>query len=209
MTVNRSGKWGRRAGTLRKTGRNGRVRRNACSRATTLAILDRPNKPKISHEEWVIRLVTQIVGTKRGAGHVMADDIASDVIMLLLDAGGFAWDAEDIEVFCKKAAAKLSSKAFFRQEIPECEFTNVDGQPFEITKLMGSYPAPQEIICDSRTAVRRLRAIPDQQRQALEILCDGGNPIDVAEEMNLTPWAAIAIIKEAREYIDRVDPLDD
>ena len=193
-------------GKMRRFSRNARVRVNARMADTVKLIDPRPTSTRRTKEEWVIRRVTEIVGTKAGPGFVRADDVASDIILMLLDAGGFLWEDEEIEDFCRRKAAYMVLQYVSRRERSECEFTFENGEAMRIVDLASFVPAHQMTICEAREAEGFLRAIPKQQRQALEILCDGGNPIDVAEEMGVTPWAAIALIKEGRDYVGRVDP---
>lgn len=189
---------------IRRVNRNRRASLNANLKNITREWDERPIKNRTTKEEWVIRRVTEIVGTKAGLGFVKADDVASDVILALLEAGGFGWEEDEIETFCRKKAAYMVLKYLSGKECSECEFVSADGRRVDICDWAQSTPAMQETIIDARYHERCLRAIPDRQREALEILCDGGNPIDVAEEMGITPWAAIALIKEGRDYIDRV-----
>jgi hypothetical protein len=168
-----------------------------------------PFKRSRSKEEWVIRLVGRIVGTKLGSGFVQADDFASDIILELFNAGGFSWEAEEIEDFCRRKTAFMVRRYVGRRERSECEFTSDGGEPLSILALVGATPAIQELVIDARRAWGLLAAIPRRQRRALEILCGGGTPIDVAEEMRLPAWEAIWLIKEAREYVRRVDPIAD
>lgn len=209
MGKKKTGKKAAKAGSLRPASRKNRVRVNARLSAMARTIDDRPTRNKQSSEQWVITLVTRIVGTKVGVGSICSDDIASDIILQLLDAGGFGWEEEEIIEFCRKKASAALVAFKFRKEVSACEFENLEGENFFFDKILGSYPPEQDLIVDAKTAMRQVQAIPNQQRQALEILCDGGNPIDVAEEMNITPWLAIKLIKEGREYVDRVDPIDD
>jgi DNA-directed RNA polymerase specialized sigma24 family protein len=207
MTVSRKGKRGNRAGIMRPSSRNKRVLRNASYKNVAKALDMRPTGKRVSKEEMVIRIATRVVGTKMGDCFVQADDVISDILLELLDAGGFNWEEGKIEDFCRKKASYKVLKYVCRRERSECEFSNADGEERFIIREAGSVSPPQDNYVDARNAVRCLRAIPDRQRQALEILCGGGNPINVAEEMGITPWAAITLIKEGREYVDRVDPV--
>lgn len=206
MTVSRRHKKGRRAGGKTHTpyGRNGRVRRNAISANTSKNFDGRRALARISNEQWVVTFVTAVVGTAAGYGHVKSDDIASDIILELLNAGGFGWDADEIETFCRKRAYLEVKRYKCRVERSECHFVAEDGRPIPIASLASRQPAMQPTFVEAMEAAELLRKIPNAQRAALEILCDGGNPIDVAEEMGITPWAAIALIKEGREYVHRV-----
>lgn len=221
MTVSRRGKSGRRAGnkTHRPSSRNRRVRSNAASVKTCNAVNNSARlpfdwKPKLTKEEWVVQAATAAVGKRAGFGFVQADDLVSDIILMLLNEGGFSWDEAEITAFCKKKSQWMVERWRSRREISECEFKK-DNEGSEgdfndfFEDLSGSVQALQPLIIDCNTWRGRLRAIPLEQRQALEILCDGGNPIDVAEEMGITPWKAIALIREGRDYIHRVDPADE
>lgn len=164
---------------------------------------------KISKEQWVVQIVTRIVGTKAGEGFVTADDVVSDILLKLLDAGGFSWEEKDIEDFCRRKASYAVLRYLRRKERNECEFSNRDGEGFDIISIAGTHPARQELAFEAQEALGLLRALPSQHRAALEILCGGGNPINVADELGLTPWDAVRVIKEAREYVHRVDPLNE
>lgn len=168
-----------------------------------------PVRKKISREQWVINLVTRIVGTKAGGGFVQADDVASDIILLLLNEGGFSWEEDEIERFCHKKAAYMVRRYTGRKEQSECEFSTADGEEFSIFSIIGTSKAMQEICFEANEAYQLLQALPRLQRRALEILCGGGNPINVAEELGVTPWNAVRIIKEGRDYLRRVDPLEE
>lgn len=208
MTVSRAHKRGRRAGMMRPSSRNKRVQRNATFKKITGEVDERPTAPKRSREEWVIRCVSRFIGTRKDL--VTADDLASDILMELLDAGGFSWDEEEIEQFCRKRTSSMILKCLYRKERPECEFVAGfdDGRASRLIEIAGVSAAHQETHVHASDARRLLRAIPNAQRAAMEILCDGGNPIDVAEELGITAWAAITLIKEAREYVSRVDPIE-
>lgn len=212
MTVSRRGRRG--SIRIRPESRNRRVKRNAGLKALTRDDDGRPIHNRKSREQWVIACVTRAVGTRGGPGFVQADDVASDIILMLLNAGGFLWEEEEIERFCRKKAAFMVLKHMARREKSECEFT-VDGEDGELPPLLDILAverAMQETIFEAHAAASLLPLLPllpNKHRQALEILCDGGNPIDVAEEMGLRPWDAIVLIKQAREYIDRVGPIDE
>jgi hypothetical protein len=215
VTVSRRGKSGRRAGgkKTRPASRNNRVIKNSNLKALTKQFLPFQDKPKISKEEWVIQQAIIAVGKKGGFGFVQADDLVSDILLDLLNAGGFAWGRDEIQSFCKKRATWVVHKYLYRQEIAECEFgvsePDYDGEVFSMENLGGSVPALQPLVVDCNTWRQRLKALPDKQRLALEILCDGGNPIDVAEELGVKPWEAITLIREGREWLHRVDPADE
>lgn len=209
MSVNRRGKRGTRAGHMIPESRNRRVVRNAGLKNITKQYDDRPSGDRISKEQWVITVVGRIVGTKAGDGFVTADDIASDIILMLLDAGGFNWEMEEIEDFCRRKASYAVLRYLGRKERNECEFVSADGEKIPIWELAGSVDAMQELVFDAHEAVALLPSLPTKHRMALEILCDGGNPIDVADELSVTPWDAVKLIREARDYIDRVGPLDE
>lgn len=209
MTVSRRGKRGKTK--LRPASRNGRVRVNA-SMKNVAKIQDlRPTANRQSKEQWVLNCVARIVGTKRGEGFVQADDVASDIILALLDVGGFNWEEDDIERFCRKKAAYMVLQYLGRRERSECEFSveGDDGTLSPILTVLAVERAMQETILEAKEAASLLPLLPNAHREALEILCDGGNPIDVAEELNIRPWDAIVLIKEAREYIRRVGPLEE
>jgi hypothetical protein len=189
---------------MRRSSRNRRVRINAGLKNITKEWDDRPSSNRRSREQWVIECVTRAIGTR--ASLVTSDDIASDVILELLDSGGFNWDEAEIEQFCKKRVSSLSARILGRREIPECEFINGNDERIPIFERDAIELPKQETCYQAQEAIRLLRQIPSKQRAALEILCDGGNPINVAEELGVTPWEAITLIKEGRLFIDRVDP---
>lgn len=213
MTVSRRGKRGTRTGHMIPESRNKRALRNAGLKNLSKNSDDRPSSNKKSKEEWVIRVATNVVGARGGKDFVSSDDVVSDIILGLLDAGGFNWDEDEIVHFCRKKAMYYVQDYLGRREVSECNLVKGGGidhkKEFRLTDIKWSQEATQPTYVDAHDAYRRLQAIPDQHRLALEILCGGGNPIDVAEEMGLTPWAAIALIKEARQYVDRVDPMED
>lgn len=206
MTVSRTGKKGTHA-RLRPASRNKRVRVNAGLKGITKTVDDRPTAKRTSKEEWVLRCVARAVGTK--GNFVTADDVASDIILELLDAGGFNWEEEEIERFCRKRAAYMVLRHISRRERSECEFSLQDGEAFNIFNIVAVQRSMQDTVVDAHNAADLLPLLPTQHRAALEILCDGGNPLDVAEELGMTPWDAIVLIKEAREWIGRVGPLDE
>lgn len=216
MTVSRKGKSGTRAGgkTHRPYGRNGRVRRTAAWNNLAKRLDERPTKTKMSREEFMIHAATIAVGKRAGFGFVQADDLVSDIILMLLDAGGISWPEEEIKDFCRKKSQWMVERWKSRREISECEFEkngtfSEEGSGSILEDMSGFVRAMQDLIVDCNTWRQRLKSIPDQQRMALEILIDGGNPIDVAEEMDITPWKAIALIREGRDYIHRVDPANE
>lgn len=213
MTVSRKGKRGTHA-RLRRSGRNSRVKYNGIMKKATGVYDERPTKNKISREEFMINAATVAVGKRAGFGFVQADDLVSDIILMLLDAGGVNWSDEEIKDFCRKKSQWMVERWKSRREISECEFIN--SSPFGsedvssvLEDMSGWVPAMQDLIIDCKTWRGRLMALPLEQRTALEILCDGANPIEVADEMGITPWKAIALIREARDWIHRVDPADE
>jgi hypothetical protein len=123
VTVSRKGKRGTRAGHMIPESRNRRVVRNAGLKEITKDRDDRPTANRGSKEQWVINCVMRVVGTKAGPGFVQADDVASDIILMLLDEGGFNWEEEDIERFCRKKAAYMVLQYVSRRERSECEFS--------------------------------------------------------------------------------------
>lgn len=50
-----------------------------------------------------------------------------------------------------------------------------------------------------------LDALPSGQREALLILADGGNPVDIAKEFKLNLGEAMMLVKDARRNIWLVD----
>jgi hypothetical protein len=215
VAVSRTGKRGKRAGgkkhSLWFSGKS-RVRTNGFLKRLSGEHDGRPDRARTSKEEWVIRTVAQAVGAKASRNYVGTDDIASDLILELLNIGGFSWDNEEIVAWCRPRARWAVLTHIARRERPECDFEMeklYDGEVSGSIEIMTCIAAPQDVCFDAHRAQALVRALPRKHRTALEILCDGGNPVEVAEEMGVTPWAAIALIREAREYIGRVDPLDE
>lgn len=204
MAVSRRGKRGSRRVVSRPASRNKRVLRNALNKRITRQDDERPISNRKSKEQWVIECVTRVVGGRGGANFVAADDVASDIILALLDAGGFNWEEDEIIHFCRKRSMYMLAEYHGRRERSECEFANADGESVPVLELNRHVVADQDTHVDASLAAERLSRIPNKQREALEILCDGGNPIDVAQELKVKPWEAIALIREGREYVDRV-----
>lgn len=218
MAVGRRFKKGTRAGgkKSRPASRNGRVRVHAYMRNIT-----KEEKPNVYRGEWksseemVIHWATEAVGKRAGKGFVQADDLVSDIILELLDAGGFSWPEDDIKDFCRKRSQWMVERYKGRREISECQMfkenNSIDaigdeGEFGALAAVSGTYPPRQHLEAYASQMKACLDALPDQQRRALLILCDGGNPVEVAEELEVTPWLAITIIKEGRRYIHEVEP---
>lgn len=184
-----------------------RKRWNAICGQMAKVVDERPTRKRISREQRIIECVTRAIGT-RNKSLVTADDVASDIILELLNVGGFLWEMEKIEEFCRARTRAMGLRCLGRRERPECEFVTADdgAGSFSIIDLAGVTVANQELHIHAKEAAALLHNIPTAQRTALEILCDGGNPIDVAEEMGVTPWEAVTLIKEGRLYVGRVDP---
>lgn len=163
-------------------------------------------------ERQVIGLVGRIVGSRGGAGFVVADDFVSDILLGLLNAGGFAWDDAEIASFCRKKCAYMVLAHRSRREISDCEFKseNDDGSPINVVQdVIAIKRANQELAFEAMQAAALLALLPDKHRMALEILAGGGTPLDVAQDLELKPWDAIVLIKEARQYLDRGGPTDE
>jgi hypothetical protein len=161
-------------------------------------------------ERQIIGLVTRIVSARGGAGFVVADDFVSDILLELLNVGGFSWDNAEIASLCRKKCAYMVLAQLGRREISSCEFKseNDDGSPINaLQDVIAIKRANQELAFEAMQAAALLAMLPDRHRMALEILAGGGTPLDVAQDLNVKPWDAIVLIKEARQYIDRVGPM--
>jgi DNA-directed RNA polymerase specialized sigma24 family protein len=196
---------------MRPRSRNRRVEFNAHMKNITKVHKPSP-KQRLwgSREEMVIHWATVAVGSRAGPGFVRADDLVSDILLELLDAGGFAWDEEDVRAFCFKRSFFMVRQYLGRRERSACEFTDehpdADGGSYVSQLMGGRTPARQHTQAYAAQMLTFLDALPEQHRKALLVLCDGGNPIDVADELDVDPPMAIAIIKEARRYIHEVEP---
>jgi DNA-directed RNA polymerase specialized sigma24 family protein len=189
---------------MARAGRNGRVRFNAVMSKMTRTET-KPTCRKMSPNEWVVEVVKKSVGARAQDGVLSKEDIVGDVLLSLLDQGGFNWEEEEIVVFARKMARAMTMKHAFRVERHREGFGFDGDEQFAIELRQVTEPF-QEISYRAKEAVGFLNAIPTNSRAVLKILCDGGNPIDIAEEFGVSPVAAITLIKEAREHINRVDP---
>lgn len=151
-------------------------------------------------------MVIDVVGTSN-RGFIAAEDIAADVILRLFDAGGFrqdkyAWKTAAIREFARNASGTVIRKLIRQHSGKTNQSEHDDIHLFEKDMIV----APeQENVVMAAQARCALANIPRKHRVALETLGDGGNPIDVCDELNIKPWEAIYLIKEARDFVDRVD----
>lgn len=214
MAVKRKHKGVRAGGKKsRPASRNNRVRVHA-----NLKNIAKVNKPNLYFERWkskedmVIHWATIAVGTRAGRGFVRADDVVSDILLELLDAGGFDWTEEEVRSFCFKRSHFMVRAYLAEREVSACElskdsnYSDFDGGSYADQFIKGIYPPRQHLQAYANQMRKCLFALPDHQKKALLILCDGGNPIDVSEELGVTPALAITIIREARRFVHMVEP---
>lgn len=115
--------------------------------------------------------------------------------------GCLGWETPRINAYARKAVIPHSRP---RGEIyDENPLTNEDFN----RSCRAALKPMQEINFEAMIARGLLRALPDVDRSALEILADGGDALDVAEEMGLRPSEAIETIRRARRHVGLVDPL--
>lgn len=202
MTVSRRGKRGNRAGTMRPSSRNGRVRQNARSKKNIGSPSQKP-KSKITRDGWVLIIAADALGTGSADGLLHKEDVLSEVLVRLLDAGGFSWEEEEIREYCKNQARKMWFRHKFRPERPESEFETEETEGWH--RARGISLPFQEISFMANESIHILSNLPSSHREALETLADGGNPVEVAEEQGISVSEAIRLIKEARSYVSRVD----
>lgn len=184
--------------------RRSRVRWNANMKRMTYTEVE-SYREKMTHEEWALMIATNAVGTGSRDGTLHREDVLSDILLKLIDAGGMRWDAEQITEFCQSEARKILTKHFWRVEKPEAEFSNEDFIQ-SVLDTRSHQIAMQELIFIARESAGLVRALPTPHRLALETLIDGGNPVEIAEEQGISVAHAITLIKEARAYVSRIDP---
>jgi len=178
--------------------------RNAGLKSITKNFVEGPRR-NITQEEWLLAIATEVIGTRSFCGTLHHEDVLSDVLLKLIEAHAFAWDEQTVVDFCKREARNIFYGNLRRKEFVVSEF-EYDDTITDIIDRKAHQEPMQEINYMAAESVGLLRAIPDKHRAALEILIDGGNPIHVAEELRVSPALAMRLIREAREYVMRVDP---
>jgi DNA-directed RNA polymerase specialized sigma24 family protein len=192
---------------MRPSSRNRRVTWNARLTKLTQTLPEQGITHK-SREQVVIEMVCWMCGQRLG-GDMSADDLASDIIERLWASGGFAWETNEIKAYVNTAVRRRASEIFKRKTVSEWVVgeNGDDLSLFDVRRFVT--PPHQETHVEAILAMALVRALPEQQMRALLILGGGGNPIEVASELGLEPWAAIRLIKEARANIYRVDRVED
>ena len=124
----------------------------------------------------------------------------SDAMLTLWQRGCVEWERPRLAAYARKAIAPRRGRA------TDVYDENLADDDFGRTQRAAMRPI-QEIHYDAMIARGLLRALPNDERAALEILADGGDALDVSEEMGIAPASAIETIRRARRHAGLVDPL--
>lgn len=109
------------------------------------------------------------------------------------------WDDEKIASYTRgflRVRAHPSATQSITGDITDADFI---GSRHWMTRF-----CDQETYLEASNARAKLMALPDQHRDILLFLADGGSPIEYAKEKNITPWLALSLIKEARDFFSRI-----
>lgn len=162
-----------------------------------------PQLRRLPREQIVIQTVMTMCRAKHDLPET--DDLASDIIMKLWQNGGFAWELDRIRAYVAAHVRYVWITHISRKTKNASEFGDDDDFDIFNHAPAASTQPTQETFVMAGEALRLAYALPNNQRDCLLILADGGSPLDVAVEMGIEPWAAIHLIKEARANIHRVD----
>lgn len=213
MAVSRKGKRGSRGHSLRPSSRNKRVLYNARVKNMTKNAPTLVSLPKRSREEIILDIVNQESGH---SGSYLVDDFASDLILELWQERKFGEDFDAVREYVRAGIRRAIRRAEgqLRCEV-DCYARDRDRsgkielRPIDSFHIRSWTKPLQELRIEAGEALALAKALPTKQRDCLLIMADGGNPFDVANDMGMKPWDAIRLIKEAREYVHRVDGIDE
>lgn len=163
-------------------------------------------------ERVVIQVIVSMCRGQLSYGST-ADDLASDLIERVWSAHGFGWDLGSIKAYVRSAIRTEMIKVNGNKTLAASQFGDAEGfdmgegPGLDLLAFVGhrEYPRQDKVI-EAHEALALVASLPDNQRECLLILADGGSPLDVARDMEMEPWAAVRLIKEARVNIHRVDP---
>lgn len=142
-----------------------------------------------------VALAGKAIRQKIPVDHKDHDDILSDTVLALFEKSAETWRPGQVYRYALQCA-------HVRQHHAEIA---MDDNP--AWKISTRSPALQEIAYDAGIASRLLAALPNKDREVLEILADGGDVLDVATELHMSARNALTAIRRARHHAERVDPL--
>lgn len=154
----------------------------------------------LSREAGFVAVVNRAASRRLPIDNVDHDDMVSDAMLSLWQRGCLGWERARLSAYARKAVMPR------RRTMPEVYDENPADDDFKQSQRASMMPM-QELHYDAMIARGLLRALPNEERAALEILADGGDALDVSDEMNLHPAQAIEIIRRARRHAGLVDPL--
>ena len=158
-----------------------------------------PQKKQFARYEFVFWIVRKICDRVV----VNGSEESGAVLTALWERGGFDWEAERIESFTWRFMrnAQLSESQRLTKHSPIAESLEYGEEGWVLPD--GHHSSP-EVCAQASEARGLLLLLPTRSREALEILIDGGSPLDVATEFGVTPWEAVEIIKQARYEVTRL-----
>lgn len=67
---------------------------------------------------------------------------------------------------------------------------------------VGAYPAPQDGTIDAKRLKKMAREWPLVHRKVFGVLAEGGSILEAANEFGLSPWDAIRLLREMRQFAE-------
>lgn len=154
-------------------------------------------KSDVLSYEATIRIIRNMCNSVGKSSNVM-DDVQSDIIFQLWSNGGFEWDGHQVRRYVGGAIRNALRKAGAAKAVLESQIGDDDSNA--LSRLVKVRPHQHTHLL-AKEALAILKTIEPDQAKALLILGDGGTPLEVAEEMQLDPWAAVRKIREARAAV--------
>lgn len=135
------------------------------------------------------------------------DNLASEIVAKLWLAGGFHWELDRVRAFAGGCVRNMIREMQRSKTKAFADFETEEGfNPIELAMVSLDDPHRSALATE---ALAMLKHLPNEQRDALAILVDGGSPIDVAIEMKIDIRAAVQLVKDARRNIHLVANDDD
>lgn len=157
--------------------------------------------------ERVVRIVNALCNAQTSHRNVM-DAVASKCLFNLWRLGGFEWDMAHIRNFVLREIRRAKWGA--RRSATQCVTDLTEEDPIAYFEALGaSRWGNQETVVAAWMASRLLEILEPRERLAILILADGGNPLDVANEMETDPVGAMLLIRRARrrmrDHLEQVE----
>jgi hypothetical protein len=163
------------------------------------------SEPSASHVRDVVAVIRSVCGASHLGG---ARDLESTILARLWRDGGFGWPLNRVRNYTLGALRLERAKGLSAKVRPESEFANDDDDD-PIRHFRGVSRDDPFISCWANEARGLLARLPNRQGCALDILAEGGTPIDVATEMGMPVADALLLIADARRNIHLLADDDD